>query len=616
MTPLIDPLLILAIGIATVLGMILFLKVNAFISLITAAITVSILSGGDVSEKISRVAESFGKGAGAIGIVIALAAVIGKCMMDSGAADRIVRAFLGLLGVKRAPVALMGSGFLLAIPVFFDTVFYLLVPLARSMYRKTNRNYLMYILAIAAGGAVTHTLVPPTPGPLVVAATLDIDVGIMILVGMLVGAPAAIVGLIYASVADRFMHVPMRSAGVEPEPLPDEQLPGLLMSLLPVVLPVIMISANTVLNTLADNEGRQNFTASDVTDYAGFRDALVNAEPTTPASRLWEFLSPEMQTALEAGAPASDAEKQAFVAELNQALTQRLIDGGASNIQWLYDDSAFESAVVPSWKITRRKAAADGSTLSAAELDVLERQELLATWAAKNRNDLKPTERARFHRIALDAAFPQFIQRHDWNSPLRRAAGVSSLFGNANLALLLSTAIAIYVLWRQRRPSLNEMSAAVEESLMSGGTIILITAAGYAFGEMLKVAQIGGAIQNLFSTEGNGTGLFYLFMGFGLAALLKIAQGSSTAAMIVGSSMLAPIVAMTDLGFHPVYVATAVASGSLVGSWMNDSGFWIFAKMGGLTESEALKTWTPLLCVLGFVSMGMTILLTFVLPLA
>jgi H+/gluconate symporter-like permease len=69
------------------------------------------------------------------------------------------------------------------------------------------------------------------------------------------------------------------------------------------------------------------------------------------------------------------------------------------------------------------------------------------------------------------------------------------------------------------------------------------------------------------------------------------------------------------LGFNPVYLATAIGSGSLIGSWMNDSGFWIFSRMGGLTEAEALKTWTPILLVLGSVSLIMTFLLSVVLPL-
>ena len=178
-----SPLLILIIGIIIVIGMIIVLRVNAFIALITAAMVVSILSPGVLADKMTRVAVAFGNVVGSIGIVIAMAAVIGKCLMDSGAADRIVRAFLRLLGEKRSPWALMGSGFVLSIPVFFDTVFYLLVPLARSLYKRTGKNYMVYLMAICAGGALTHTLVPPTPGPLFIANEFGIDLGLMILMG-------------------------------------------------------------------------------------------------------------------------------------------------------------------------------------------------------------------------------------------------------------------------------------------------------------------------------------------------------------------------------------------------------------------------------------------------
>ena len=162
-----SPFLILAIAIVVVVGMILVLRMNAFLALITAALLVSLLSPGEIAAKVTRVAEAFGSVAGAIGIVIALASITGKCLMDSGAADRIVRSFLKVLGEKRAAWALLGSAFVLSIPVFFDTVFYLLAPLARSLWKRTRRDYVLYVAAIVAGAATTHTLVPPTPGPLV-----------------------------------------------------------------------------------------------------------------------------------------------------------------------------------------------------------------------------------------------------------------------------------------------------------------------------------------------------------------------------------------------------------------------------------------------------------------
>jgi gluconate:H+ symporter, GntP family len=487
------PLVILVVGMATVLILIIGLKIHPFIALTVAAITVSVMAAGWLGEgqwaaSIARVADAFGSSAGKIGIVIGMAAVIGKCMLDSGAADRIVRAFLKLFGEKRSSVALMGSGFVLAVPVFFDTVFYLLVPLARSLYRRTHKNYLLYVLAIGCGGAITHTLVPPTPGPLVMATTLGVDVGLMILIGGLVALPAAVAGLIFAHFANRWMPVPMRSIGdqPEPEPLEDSQLPSLWLSLLPVLLPVVLISANTIVETSAKT-----------------------------------------------------------------AIRQQLIQAGV--------------------------------------------------------------ERPRDEQLTELLRSPDRITDPDAQR-LARASRLTNVVGNANFALLLSAGIALVTLVRQRQLSRVQMAAAVETALMSGGVIILITAAGGAFGEMLKAAQVGPAIQHLFTDVG-GAGTVLLLLGFGIAAVLKIAQGSSTVAMITGSAMLAGIASPETLGFHPVYLATAIGGGSLVGSWMNDSGFWIFAKMSGLTEIEALKSWTVMLVVLATVSLAVTVLLSSVLPL-
>ena len=132
----------------------------------------------------------------------------------------------------------------------------------------------------------------------------------------------------------------------------------------------------------------------------------------------------------------------------------------------------------------------------------------------------------------------------------------------------------------------------------------------------IVIFVVGPAIERLFGGSGDQmSGTSVLVLGFLIAVVLKIAQGSSTVAMIIGSSMVAAIVAGKPLDFNLVYVATAIGGGSLVGSWMNDSGFWIFAKMGGLTEAEALKSWTVLLSILGIVSFGFSLLLANVLPL-
>jgi len=604
------PLVCLGVGIVVVLGLIIGFRVNAFIALILAAITVSLMAPGPWAVKISRVATAFGNSAGGIAIVIAMAAVIGKCMLDSGAADRVVRAFLNLLGEKRAPAALMGSGFVLAVPVFFDTVFYLLVPLARSLHTKTGKQYLKYLLAIGAGGAITHTLVPPTPGPLLMAQNLRVDVGMMIMVGAIVAVPAAILGLLFAGIADRLMPVPMRQIGTEPEPKPldDAQLPSLFMSLLPVILPVVMISTNTIFQTLADADRPGQLRPADVKDWSAFRaevggGASLDGEANTPSERIWQKLNQrevkrkerlerkgeagtftDVRTLFTSDSSLSDDEKQAVVDALNEVLGQRD----------LYSYETFVGVRLP--KNVRDLQSGLGERSAKVDIERANRRLLEAVYNTPEQTLIEPMV---------------------WDTRLRRVANITSLFGNANLALLLSAIIAMFVLVRQRNLKRHELAAAVETALMSGGVIILITAGGGAFGSMLKEAQVGPALRSMFGTggEGQAAGIMFLLLGFLIAVVLKIAQGSSTVAMITGSAMLVGVADATLLGFNPVYLATAVGGGSLVGSWMNDSGFWIFAKMGGLTEEETLKSWTIMLSLLGLMSLGVTMLLANFMPL-
>jgi len=546
------PFLILFIGVAVVIGMIIGMRINAFVALITAALVVSFLSPGEIADKVSRVASAFGATAGGIGIVIALAAVIGKCLMDSGAADRVVQAFVKGMGEKRSSIALSGSGFVLSIPVFFDTVFYLLVPLARSLYRSTKKNYLKYVLAISAGAAVTHTLVPPTPGPLLMAQQLGVDLGTMIGVGALVGIPAAIVGLLFAGWLDKRMPIEMRPLPGEEESetveIGDRKLPSLFVSLLPILLPVVLIGMNTALETKANGDRAAQITEGDIKDGAALKAAIAVATETP------------LLALKEAGVHESD--------DLAAAINEALID---------------------------RQAFATGKNLGRSNLALVE-----------NAN-----------RSALEAVLPEAVlARHVWDTPARKAANVSKLYGNANLALLLSAVIAILLYVRSCKPSKTQFSDMLEHALMSGGLIILITAAGGAFGAMLAAAGIGEAIQAKFASAGASMGISLLCLAFFISLVMKIAQGSTTVAVITASGMISAMLVGVDLSFHSVYLATAIGGGGLVGSWMNDSGFWIFSKMSGLTEAEALKSWTPLLAVLGVTAFVMSVLLSFVLPLA
>ena len=301
-----DPLIILLIGMAYVIGGVLLLRLHAFVALIVGALVVGVLATPGAIEQsvmndkriekdirkqatnrlgqdnpnltnlvqelhetqakhtaaqsvISRVTGAFGKACGSLGILIAMAAIIGKCLLDSGGAERIIRSALGLLGEKRAPLAFTGSGFLLGTPVFFDTVFYLMIPLGKALAMRFRENYGLYIMTIVAGATMAHSLVPPTPGPLFVADQLDVDLGLMIIMGLVVGSVACATGYVYAKFVNRHKkwHVPLRDSADSPLAKLEEivqrdnkSLPPLGLALLPVLLPIALIAGNTILEEL------------------------------------------------------------------------------------------------------------------------------------------------------------------------------------------------------------------------------------------------------------------------------------------------------------------------------------------------------------------------------
>lgn len=241
---------------AVVIGGILALRLHAFLALILGALTVAALTPSDEAA-ISRVSTALGGGFSNLAIIIAMAAIIGKCLLDSGAAERIVMSLRNAFGEKRTPAALAASAFTLGIPVFFDTVFYLLIPLGKALRMQTGKNYVLYILAIVCGATMAHSLVPPTPGPLLVATELGVDIGVMMIGGLAVGLITVTAGYAYAVWANRRWEIPLRpsaelsdedlAAMVERDP---SELPRLTLAILPILLPVLLIGGQTVLKSL------------------------------------------------------------------------------------------------------------------------------------------------------------------------------------------------------------------------------------------------------------------------------------------------------------------------------------------------------------------------------
>jgi len=297
--------ILVLMAVAVVLVSILVFRLHAFLTLLLAGLLVAALTGnqavktytdGEVAKQKMTAAEAeklqsnsalitaptrltvaFGNTVGKIGILIALASIIGQCLLESKAAAVIVDRLLKLTGPKRAPEALAASSFLLGIPVFFDTVFYLMVPLARSLRERVGKNYVLFILAILAGGSIAHSLVPPTPGPLLVAEQFeDVSIANMMMAGLVIGACSSVVSLLVARVINRCVEVPLRFEGTEGETAtnpssisessgespphgdpasknpssPSGDSPPLIRALLPITIPVILIAVGSLTDYL------------------------------------------------------------------------------------------------------------------------------------------------------------------------------------------------------------------------------------------------------------------------------------------------------------------------------------------------------------------------------
>ena len=196
-----------------------------------------------------------------LGIPVTMAAIVGVCLLESGAAARLVAAIMAVFGPRGTAPALTLSGFILGVPVFFDNVFYLLLPLAKAVGRQRPAAYVSAVMAIIVGATMAHSLVPPTPGPLLVAAAMQVSVGLMMIGGFIVGGLAAVVGFTYGMLCSRWIHLAPDGANLPAAagagelasgsaPPPPRRLP-LLLAAMPIAIPILILGGAEIVNHFA-----------------------------------------------------------------------------------------------------------------------------------------------------------------------------------------------------------------------------------------------------------------------------------------------------------------------------------------------------------------------------
>ena len=243
-------IILLLLSIAFIIVSTSVLKWHPFLSLILVAFGFGVLSGKlTLTEVVEAVNNGFGSTIGYIGIVILAGSIIGKFLEMSGGAFKLATGALKVVGKKNIPLAMSIVGYIVSIPVFCDSAFIVLSPLAKALSRKLKVSLAMLAIALSLGLYVTHSLIPPTPGPVAAAGILHADLGMVILLGLPVSLVGLIVGWLFSiKIASKF-EIQQNSISEEEDKeleTDSENGPSLIKSLLPIFIPIFLIILKSI----------------------------------------------------------------------------------------------------------------------------------------------------------------------------------------------------------------------------------------------------------------------------------------------------------------------------------------------------------------------------------
>lgn len=227
------------------------LKVHPFIALLLVALLYGFLAGMSADEIIAAVNEGFGRTLGSIGLIIILGIIIGCFLENTGAAYRIADRILALAGRKNVVPSMGIMGYVVSIPVFADSGFMLLSSLKKSLCKKSGITLAGAAIALSLGLTVSHTMVPPTPGPIAAAGILGANLGLVLLVGIPVSLIALTVSIFFASrYVSRFYIEPMPDLDDARLQSLSQNAPSLVKSVLPIMVPILLIVGKSLVNLL------------------------------------------------------------------------------------------------------------------------------------------------------------------------------------------------------------------------------------------------------------------------------------------------------------------------------------------------------------------------------
>ena len=240
------PLLIVVLGICLLLVLIMVLKFNSFISFVIVSLAVALAEGMTVDKAVVSIENGLGNTLGFIVMILGFGAMLGKLVSESGAAQKITSRLVQAFGIKNIQLALMITGFIVGISLFYDVGFFIMIPLVFTIAASTRLPLLYVGLPMLASLSVTHGYLPPHPAPTAITAMFSADLGLTMIYGIIVAIPAIIIsGPVLSKALSKIEAKPLQEF-LNQKVLKEEELPGFRVSFFSALLPVILIGASTI----------------------------------------------------------------------------------------------------------------------------------------------------------------------------------------------------------------------------------------------------------------------------------------------------------------------------------------------------------------------------------
>lgn len=230
------------VGLALLLVLIIKFKIHAMLSILLGAITIGVVAGMPFADIVSAVNDGISNTLKGIALLVGLGSMFGAILEASGGAQTLAVVMVKKFGDEKAAWALGLTGLIIAMPVFFDAGLIILIPLAFSLAKRTKRSTLFYAIPLLAGLAVGHAFIPPTPGPVLVATMLGVDLGWVILIGIVCGTVAMIVaGPVWGAICGKKYMIPVPEHIANQEDFDESKLPKFATIVLIILIPLVLI---------------------------------------------------------------------------------------------------------------------------------------------------------------------------------------------------------------------------------------------------------------------------------------------------------------------------------------------------------------------------------------